>query len=475
MTSTVRVALAALVAGCGGQTPARLAPPAPGTPLVLTGVTVVDPTPGAPSRPNQTILIINGRIVSVGPPESVRGSAGAPVVDARGKFAIPGLWDMHVHFMNTGPSALSLLLAHGVTSVREMGGFIDSTRAWQARMDAGTLAGPRIKTPGPILESPRYLDGVRSRDAASGGLLAPRVLPYRLGVSDSASADRAIDSLVRLRVDFVKIRTTASPGAYLGILAAARRAGLPVAGHQPSGLGLAEAVEAGQQDIEHGLNPPLSGLSPQARSELYARLASAGAWYTPTLVVSRAVQVSGDSGLRTLFGPGSERATREQRYASQWLLGWWRMQLEERSRDTSSAQAEAIRRGYASSLEDVRRMRDAGVTLLAGTDAGSVLVYPGFGLHEELRLLVEEAHLSPREALAAATISPARYFSLERELGTIAPGKVADLVLLDADPLENIRNTTRIFAVVQRGRLIDRASLDALLSGAVRPPGSTRP
>lgn len=474
MTRT-RVAVAALVAGCGAQTPVPPVPPVPGALLVLTGVTVIDPTPGAPSRPNQTILIIDGRIVSVGPPESVHSSAGAPVVNARGKFAIPGLWDMHVHFMNTGPSALPLLLAHGVTSVREMGGFIDSTRAWQARMVAGTLHGPRIKTPGPILESPRYLDGVRSRDAASGGLLAPRVLPYRLGVADSATADRAIDSLVRLGVDFVKIRTTASLGAYLGILAAARRAGLPVAGHPPSVLGLAEAVEAGQKHIEHGLNPPLSGLSPERRGELYARLAAAGAWYTPTLVVSRAVQVSGDSGLRVLFGRGAERATPEQRYASQWLLGWWRMQLEERSRDTSSAQAEAIRRAYASSLEDVSRMRDAGVTLLAGTDAGSVLVYPGFGLHEELRLLVEAARLSPRDALAAATINPARYFGMERELGTIAPGKVADLVLLDADPLENIRNTTRIFAVVQRGRLIDRASLDALLAGAVRPPGSGRP
>lgn len=469
MTKEMWLSIGALLAGCGNPTPSPPAPPVSDAPLVLTGITVIDPSPGARNRANQTILIVAGRIVAVGPPESVYSSPGAPVLDARGKYALPGLWDMHVHFMNTGSSALAVLLAHGVTSVREMGGFLDSTRSWQARMAAGTLVGPRIKTPGPILESPRYLAGVRSRDSAAGGLLAPRILPYRIGVADSAAAEHAIDSLVRLRVDFVKIRTAASRGAYLGILESARRAGLPVAGHQPQGMSVADAAEAGQLDIEHGLNPPTSSLGDAERRALYRRLAASGAWYTPTLVVSRAVQVSGDSGLRLLFGSGADRATREQRYASHWLLGWWRMQLEERSRDSSAAQAEAVRLGYASSLEDVRGMRDAGGRLLAGTDAGSVLVYPGFSLHEELRLLVEEAGLSPREALAAATIGPARYFGMERELGSIAPGQIADLVLLDADPVESIRNTTRIFAVVQHGRLLDRARLDALLDGAVRP------
>ena len=434
-------------------------------PLVLIGVSVVDPVTGRITA-NQRIVIEGDRIVSVGP--GVRAPAGSRVVDARGKYAIPGLWDMHVHFMNTGVTALPLLLAHGVTSVREMGGYIDSTRAWQARMAAGTLRGPRIKTPGPILESPRYLAGVRQRDSAAGGLLAPRILPYRIGVADSAAAERAIDSLIRLHVDFVKVRTTASRAALLGILGAAHRAGLKVAGHAQASMPLAEAVRAGQQDIEHALFPPLDTLPGAARRALYGELAAAGLWYTPTLVVSRAVLVSGDSGLRALFGPGAERLSREQRYASPWLLGWWRMQLEERARDTSTANTEASRRAYASSVEDVRGMQDAGVTILAGTDAGSVLVYPGFSLHEELRLLVVEAKLTPAEALRSATITPARYFGMERELGSISAGKIADLVLLDADPLADISNSTRIFAVVQSGRLLDRAALDALLASAVR-------
>jgi len=437
---------------------------APST-LVLSGASVVDPATGTIIA-DQRIIIRGDRIVAVGP--GARAPAGARMIDARGKFVIPGLWDMHVHFMNAGVTALPLLLAHGVTSVREMGGYIDSTRAWQARMAAGSLAGPRIKTPGPILESPRYLAGVRQRDSAAGGLLAPRILPYRIGVADSAAAERAIDSLARLRVDFVKIRTTASRAALLGILGAARRAGLKVAGHSQASMTLAEAVRAGQQDIEHAFLPPLDTLPDAARRALYDDLAAAGLWYTPTLVVSRAVLVSGDSGLRALFAPGAERPSREQRYASPWLLGWWRMQLEERTRDTSTANAVASRRAYASSLRDVRGMQDAGVAILAGTDAGSVLVYPGFSLHEELRLFVEEAKLTPAEALRAATISPARYFGMERELGSVSAGKIADLVLLDADPLADIRNSTRIFAVVQGGRLMDRAALDALLATAVR-------
>jgi len=432
---------------------------------VLIGVSVVDPITGS-STANQRIIIQGDRIVAVGP--GVQAPAGARVIDARGKFAIPGLWDMHVHFMNAGVTALPLLLAHGVTSVREMGGYLDSTRVWRQRMAAGTLSGPRIKTPGPILESPRYLAGVRMRDSATGGLLAPRILPYRIGIADFAAAERAIDSLVRLGVDFVKIRTTASRAAYLGILGAARRAGLKVAGHQPSAVSLAEAVRAGQQDIEHAFYPALDTLTAAPRRALYGELAAAGLWYTPTLVVSRAVLVSGDSGLRALFGPDAERLAPEQRYASSWLLGWWRMQLEERARDTSSTVAQATRRIYASNLLDVRGLQDAGVALLAGTDAGSVLVYPGFSLHEELRLLVEEGKLTPAEALRAATITPARYFGMENDFGTVAAGKIADLVLLDADPLTEIRNSKRIFAVVQGGKLLDRAALDALLASAVR-------
>jgi imidazolonepropionase-like amidohydrolase len=383
-------------------------------------------------------------------------------VDGRGKFAIPGLWDAHVHFMNTGVTALPLFVAMGVTSVREMGGYIDSTRAWQARMKAATLVGPRILTPGPILESPRYLDGVVERSARAKSQLALRVLPYRMRVADSIDARRAIDSLVKLHVDFVKVRTSANPETFYAILREAKRAGLRVAAHQQS-MPIRVALDSGLTDLQHGMLPPLNRFSDATRDSIYRKFVENGAFYTPTLTVSRAVMLSGDSAARAIFGPDAIRLDERRAYASPWLLGCWRMQVDERRADTSSTPAATLEPLYQSSANDVHRMHELGVSILAGTDAGSVLVYPGFGLHEELRRLVEDAKLSPRDALWSATIGPARFARLDDRLGTLSSGKIADFVLLDADPLANIRNTRRIFAVIQGGRLFSRAELDELL------------
>jgi imidazolonepropionase-like amidohydrolase len=211
--------------------------------VAIVGVTVVDPSSSQPSATDQTILVSDGVIRAVGPSPAVAVPAGARRADALGKFAMPGLWDAHVHFMNAGVTALTLNVALGITSVREMGGYIDSTRAWQARMRDGTLVGPRILTPGPILESPRYLQGVLERAERAKSQLALRVLPYRIGVGDSAGARMAIDSLVKLRVNFVKVRTSANAATFYAILREAKRAGLRVAAHQQN-LPLRDAIES---------------------------------------------------------------------------------------------------------------------------------------------------------------------------------------------------------------------------------------
>ena len=433
--------------------------------IAIVGVTVIDPSSSQPAAPDQTILIADGVIRSVGPSSVVVIPADARRVDGRGKFAIPGLWDAHVHFMNTGVSALPLLVALGVTSVREMGGYIDSTRAWQARMNAGTLVGPRIVTPGPILESPRYLQGVVERSTRAHSQLALRVLPYRIGVADSADARRSIDSLVKLRVDFVKVRTSASPQAFYAILREARRAGLRVAAHQQN-LPIASTLDSGLTDLQHGILPPLSRLAGAARDSIYRKFVDDSAFYTPTLTVSRAVMLSGDSAARAIFSADAIRLDERRAYASPWLLGWWRMQVDERIADSASTPAATLEAMYQSSASDVHRMHALGVRILAGTDAGSVLVYPGFALHEELRRLVEDAKLSPRDALWSATVGPAQFARLDYRLGTLSAGKIADIVLLDADPLADIRNTRRIFAVIQAGRFFSRVNLNALLDQA---------
>ncbi len=437
-----------------------------GDTIAIVGVAVIDPGSAESPPMDQTIIVSAGRIQAIGPRRTTAIPRGARRVLADGKFVIPGLWDSHVHFMNTGVSALPLFVAMGVTSVREMGGYIDSTRAWQARMRAGNLVGPRILTPGPILESPRYLQGVRDRSVRDPRL-ALRILPYRIEVADSVGAAKAMDSLVKLRVDFVKVRTMASPEAFYGILRAAQRAGLKVAAHQSSVVSLRAAVDSGQDDLEHAILPPLSRLSEAVRDSVYRSFAERGAWYTPTLSVTRAVMLSGDSADKAIFSDEALRVDERRPYASPWLLEWWRMQVDERKLDTSSVRATTGVEAYASSTSDVRKMIDAGVAILAGTDAGSVLVYPGFSLHEELRLLVEDANLTPRHALWAATAGPSKFFGLDSTLGKIAKGQIADLVMLDANPLQTIRNTRRIFAVMQAGRLYSRKELDEML-GQVR-------
>ena len=441
--------------------------------VAITGVTLVDPSVAASRQAgmvDETVLIRNGVIVAVGPSATVTIPRGTRLVGGRGKFLMPGLWDSHVHFMNTGPSALPLYVALGVTSVREMGGYLDSTRAWQSRMRAGTLVGPRILTPGPILEAPSYLEGVRRRSVRDPRI-GQRVLPYRIAVGNAADARRAIDSLVKLHVDFVKIRTTESPEAYFAILREARGAGLKVAGHRPSVTSVTVAVDSGQRDIEHAL--ALLQLPADARDSVYLEFAKWGTWYTPTLVVTRAAGLRPDSAKRAIFSDAAVRGDERQAYASRWLLEWWRMQVDERIADTSAVDPNAARELYESSVADVRRMHELGVLVLAGTDAGSVLIYPGFALHEELRLLVEDAGFTPLDALWSATVGPARFAGLQDTLGSIAAGKVADLVLLDANPLVNIRNTRRISAVIQGGRVFTRRDLDLLLTKARRDNSAT--
>jgi imidazolonepropionase-like amidohydrolase len=440
--------------------------------FAITHVTVVDVT-GAPSRRDMTVVVDGDRITTVGRSAQVRIPRGARVVDGTGRYLVPGFWDMHVHFMNTGESALPLLVAHGVTSVREMGGKIADTRAWQARMAAGTLVGPRIRTAGPVLESPQYLARVRVRDQRLGGRLAPLVLPYRIGVGDAAQARRAVDSIDKLRADFVKIRTASSREAYFAILAAARQRGLTVAGHAPTVVSLREASDSGQRSFEHSIVDQVARMPAAERRALYARLAANGTWYVPTLVVLSAPRTPDTAVVAMLDDTLALRDSR-RRFVAPSLADWWRIQIAERMQDTVTTRrfGDAWRAGYDGTLDVIRAMRAAGVPILVGTDAGSVMVFPGFSVHEEMALLVEDAHLTPREALWGATLGPARYFGMERDLGTIEVGKLADLVLLDADPLADIRNTAKIDAVVVRGELIDAAGRRRLLdevAGAARP------
>ena len=403
-----------------GGTVSTLAAQSSDSTLAITSVTVIDVAAGA-ARPRTTVVVRGNRISVVGPSTTVRAPAGARVIDGTGRFLIPGLWDMHVHLGNAGEESLKEFVAHGVTGVRDMGvEQYEPLRRWRVEILSGARVGPRIVAAGPIVDGP-----------------TPN-WPLRVTVPDAASARRAVDSLATVGVDFIKVHQQltrdayfAPPAGVLPVAAEARRLNLHFAGHVPVVVTGIEAVEAGQRSIEH-----LTGLPGSADSVRRATLAAfkrRGAWMDPTLSVYWALAHHRDSAV--VNDP-------RVRTISASLRKFWDEQQSSWSGDLSP---EGLTLLYRSMIADTRAVHGAGIPLLTGTDLGFIYVYPGSGLHEEMAYLVE-AGLSPLDALRASTLNPARYFGWERDLGTIAVGKLADLVLLDANPLTAIGNTRRIQA-----------------------------
>jgi imidazolonepropionase-like amidohydrolase len=489
--SCVRSALAALallipaVARAQPATPAATPDPAA---VAIHGVTVIDVDRGR-RLPDRTVVVRGGRIAAVG--GSVPIPAGAHVVDGRGKFLIPGLWDMHVHLSAAGSDRLRvpLLLAHGVTGVRAMGQecmgectgdpfTLDSIRAWRAASARGERIFPRIVASGPSIDGPR---------------------PARARAWRAATAEEGAEGVRLTRErggDFVKVYSLLPRAAFFGVLREARARGLPVAGHVPAAVWPSEASDSGMASQEHDLGLweecstraaewkiRLDSLAASGGGAAFARISAFvtpevmdsydaarcravfatfvrnGTWLVPTLVLRQGFAEQVDSAAaardpRLAYVPAATRAA-------------WRPDADFRASVLGTAGAEARRERRRREPGLVGRAHAAGVRVMAGTDMGNPYVFPGFSLHEELALLVEGG-LAPLDALRAATVEPARFLGATDSLGTVAAGKLADLVLLDADPLADIRNTTRIRGVVVNGRWLDRAALDGLLAEAAR-------
>lgn len=430
------------------------AAPAAGTPpqrpaIVIRNVTLIDGT-GAAARPDVTVTVVDGRISAVG--TAAVAPAGATVLDGTGKWLIPGLWDMHVHLTVAGDVAAPVLLANGVTGVRDAGGDLDILDWMRARIADGLLPGPRIFRAGP------FVDGSK-----------PGV-PYRLLIDTPEDGRRAVGFLKRRGVDFIKVHTAAPPAAYFALLEEAARAGLQVIGHIPLDADPAQAIAAGHGSVEHVValfEGPVRQKVKAGKTELQAAaeftdeemarlgqaMAARGTWFDPTLIAYR---------VRTdrLNVPAEDDA--RYRYVSASLRAYWK--TVPRLKDAPETR-ERLGRGWDHFIAVARAMRRERVRFLVGTDLGGVNVYPGFHVHDELRWLVEVG-FTPLEVIAIATRNSAESLGRLQELGTIERGKRADLVLLEADPLRDIGNTRAIAAVIADGRLYEKPRLEALLADA---------
>ena len=412
-------------------------------PLAITHVTIIDATGGS-AMPNMTVVIIGERIVTIGKSAEVPLPRGAQRINGAGKFLIPGLWDAHVHLSWTTASALPVLIANGVTSVRDMGGRLSELDDWRTRIATGMLVGPRILRVGPILNGQKFNQ-------------------YQMVPGNPDETRGVVRALKEVGVDFIKVHRRIPRDSYFAAIDEAKKQGLALVGHIPMTVSPAEASDAGQATIEHtetlfegtfaaALNGrTLSEAIRQFRADeagkLFARFVTNHTVVDPTLIgYSSTIDFSDpalppNSNLRYVSVSNKKMLQQVKLPAAE--LAQWKLT-------------------FAELCEVVRQMHTAGVTLVAGTDIAGPRI-PGFSLHEELALLVR-CGLTPMQALQAATSTPASVFGRSKDLGTIEVGKLADLILLDANPLDDIHNTQRIRAVIVGGKLMNRPALDELLT-----------
>jgi imidazolonepropionase-like amidohydrolase len=436
--------------------------PATGT-VTIANVTIIDTT-GGPPQLHRTVTVRKGVIADIRDSTLPKHKERGVEVNGTGKYLIPGLWDMHVHmvfgdwFPRGNEVTLPLFIANGITGVRDMGGELELLQQWRKEISAGTLIGPRIVMSGPMLDGPQ-----------------PR-FPSSIAIKTPEDGRRAVDDLKQRGADFIKLQSLIPREAVFAIADEAKKQGITFVGHVPDSVRASEMSNAGQKSFEHligifeGSSPLedeflkggktegkfLSTYDPKRAEALFALLAKNQTWQCPTLVWER--------GGNLLEMNDLAHDPLAKYVPAYWKDVTWKRFTNEIMRDNTDDLL-TRRRFVEKELEVVKAMHKAGIPFLAGTDTPpGVAVFPGFSLHQELERFVA-AGFTPLVALQTATLNPAKFLGMEDRLGSIEKGKLADVVLLDANPLEDIRNTQKIAGVVVNGRYLSRADLDKMLAG----------
>jgi imidazolonepropionase-like amidohydrolase len=466
--------------------------PQPPDVLLLTRITIVDVATGQ-LQPDRDVLIDHGRISAIRPSTQSAAPSAPPsqsatsprTIDARGKFLIPGLWDMHVHLagISADPSwskqvLLPLLLISGITGVRDMGGDLPALLDWKRQIEDGSLLGPHLVVSGPFL--------------ASNGAKTPEQIP----VADAVEARAAVRELHDRGADFIKIISLPSNAAFLAVAGESRRQKIPFVGHLPFQVSATEASNAGMRSIEHLLYSAFSlsfssdehdlrqrlvvaeqkgdfvawekiaheadaTYSSTKAAALFQTLRQNHTWVTPTLA-SLDITSHPDT-----WDPNDPSLA----FVPPALAKQWRDSLND---DNMKERAAWLARQAANDWKLTRELHHAGVPMLVGSDSLDAFVFPGDSLHKELAELVR-AGFTPAEALRAATQGASQFLHREKDFGAVAPQHVADLVILDDNPLQDITNTRKISAVIRGGQYLDRAALDRLAARATEAAAAVEP
>jgi hypothetical protein len=446
--------------------------------LTLKNATIVDVVHNKLDT-GRVVIITGNKITAVKQKTTI--PKGAMVVDATGKYLIPGLWDMHTHTLSEEriETAFPLFIANGITGIRDMGmplENLDLLKQWRKEIEQGTRIGPRI--------------------FASGATLGGARPQLSISVTTEAEARQAVITLKQKGADFIKVHSLLPRPMFFVVADEVRKQKLTFVGHVPASVKAEEASDAGQKSMEHlygilescstneaevrkeieqaakipdrwnawgaivrttdrlyGRQASEQTFSKEKSKDLFARFVKNNTWQCPTLVIRRAFAFRNDTAF-----------TKDMRlkYLTQAEVKGWNSHNDTRNVNLTSEEIRNRKIRLEKETSLVGEMQQAGVNILAGTDLGNPYIYPGFSLHDELLLLVQ-AGLQPIEALQTATINSAKFFGIEKDLGTIEEGKLADIVILTANPLEDISNTTKIDAVIVNGKFLQRHHLDNLL------------